>query len=397
MALGHSPSIVTDGLVLCLDAANKKSYSQNYHPNPTDIYEWYISNSGTSNNCSSITRDDIASPVGYTPLKMVTSGNDSHIRTYNLSKWNLATARSGQTWTVSVWAKASVATFGQIFIFEANSSGSYIQASAKTISITTEWQRFDYTYTFINASTSYIQTRLDGADTFVSSVTIWWDGLQVEPSSSISDFTSLYKGENIVDLSGNGNNGTLTNGPTYNNSNGGSLSFDGVNDYVRVLDNDTLDFDTGNFTVSMWFNRNISATTNLRLLSKGASSDTGDAANAGFSFFGNNSSISFAVNPTATRTIITAAAYSLGEWMNVVGILERGVSMRTYKNTTLVASTTAPSGSVSGTSNLIIGAHANGTGLWWTGNITQVSIYNRALTESEVQQNFNALRGRFGI
>jgi hypothetical protein len=34
---------------------------------------------------------------------------------------------------------------------------------------------------------------------------------------------------------------------------------------------------------------------------------------------------------------------------------------------------------------------------FFPGNIAQVSIYNRALTATEVQQNFNALRGRFGI
>ncbi len=100
---------------------------------------------------------------------MVTTGNDAHIGTYNATKWNLGSAVSGQTWTVSVWAKASAATTGQIFIFEANSSGTYVAAPATTINITTEWQRFSYTYTFVNATTTNIQTRLDGADVFGSS------------------------------------------------------------------------------------------------------------------------------------------------------------------------------------------------------------------------------------
>ena len=203
-------------------------------------------------------------------------------------------------------------------------------------------------------------------------------------------------GTTWTDLSGNGNTGTLTNGPTYSSDTGGNLGFDGVNDYVGCGNDASINFGTGDFTVSVWFKRFSNATTNLRLLSKAAGSDTANAANAGFCFFGSNTGISFAVNPTAARTIIGAASYSLNEWVNVVGLVERGVSMRTYKNASLVASTTAPSGSVSGTTSLFIGNNT-GVNLFWAGEIAQVQLYNRALTASEIQQNFNATRGRFGI
>jgi hypothetical protein len=201
-------------------------------------------------------------------------------------------------------------------------------------------------------------------------------------------------GTTWFDLSGNGNNGTLVNGVGYSGDNLGSLVFDGVDDYVGCGNDASINFGTGDFTVSVWFRRFSNATTNLRLLSKAAGGDTANAANAGFCFFGGNTGISFAVNPTAARTIISAASYSLNEWVNVVGLVERGVSMRTYKNANLVASATAPVGSVSGTTSFFIGNNV-GSNLHWAGEVSNTLLYNRALTASEIQQNFNALRSRF--
>ena len=197
------------------------------------------------------------------------------------------------------------------------------------------------------------------------------------------------------DLSGN-NNGTLTNGPTYSSDNGGSLTFGGSDEYVDCGNDASVNFGTGDFTVSVWFRRFTNAATNLRLLSKSAGTDTADAANAGFSLFGSDSDMNFAINPTGTRTFLGAGSYSVNEWVNIIALVERGVSMRAYKNASLVGSTTAPSGSVSGTTLFSIGNNS-GVNLSWDGQIANVSLYNRALSASEVEQNFNALRGRFGI
>ena len=54
------------------------------------------------------------------------------------------------------------------------------------------------------------------------------------------------------DLSGLGNNGTLTNGPTFNSQNGGSIVFDGVDDYASI--NNTIgNFGTSDFTINFFF------------------------------------------------------------------------------------------------------------------------------------------------
>jgi hypothetical protein len=207
-----------------------------------------------------------------------------------------------------------------------------------------------------------------------------------------------YPGTGTVwnDASGNTNNGTLINGVGYNSANLGTLVFDGVDDDVDCGNNSSINFGTDDFTVSVWFRRFSNATTNLRLLSKAAGGDSANAANAGFCFFGGNTTINFAINPTAARTIISAANFSVNEWVNVVGLVERGVSMRTYKNSVQVATATAPAGSVSGTTSLFLGSNV-GTGLYWAGEISNVSLYNRALSSDEITQNFNAYRGRYGL
>jgi hypothetical protein len=232
--VNNGPQIVRTGLVLDLDASYMRSYSPNVLPNPTDIFAWC----GTSllNSCT-ISRDtSMTRQYGSIPLKMTVTGNDSHIRTYDSSPWNLAPAANGQTWTVSVYAKASVAsTFGQIFIFPTNASGLVLSPFGNdTLAITNSWTRFSFTYTITGASTTaFIQIRLDGSNT--AGEIIWWDLLQVERASAATTFNPYYFGDTVwKDVSGNGRNGTLTSGPTFDVSNKGSILFNGSSQYVNV-------------------------------------------------------------------------------------------------------------------------------------------------------------------
>lgn len=203
----------------------------------------------------------------------------------------------------------------------------------------------------------------------------------------------------FIDLSGFNDNGLLGDGttanmPAFDYYNKGSLKFDGSNDYINVGNPNSVNFGSGDFTIEMWITRNTNATTNLRALGKAADSDV--AGSAGYAFFGSDGDMNFAVNPGAARTIISAASYSLGEWFHVVGVVQRGSTMRTYKNGVLVSSTTAPTGSVSNASvNLNIGRSAESAGLYWPGNIAVVRMYSKALSVNEVLQNYEAQKGRF--
>jgi hypothetical protein len=151
-----------------------------------------ISPFGTLANAATTSRDSSTalSPVGGVPLRMNVTGNDPFLATYNSSQWNIADARQGDTWTLSVYAKADRSTSGQLFIFEANESGTYTKAPNKTIQLGTEWQRHSFTYTFTDPSTRYIQIRLDGPDSGGTGAIVWWDGLQVEKENQASPFTA---------------------------------------------------------------------------------------------------------------------------------------------------------------------------------------------------------------
>ena len=158
-------------------------YYQNLHPNPLDIYSW--ASTASLNNCT-IASDAITgkSPINGLPLKMSVTGSDSHIITYDSSSWNIAAASDGQTWRVRVWSKASVSTTMQLFIFGADSGGSWSNLnpsggvlSAGTFSITTDWTEHSQDITFNNAGVAFIQVRLDGSSN--SGEDIWFDNLQV--------------------------------------------------------------------------------------------------------------------------------------------------------------------------------------------------------------------------
>ena len=232
--VNNGPQIVRTGLILDLDAGYMRSYSPNVYPNPTDLLATqYMGNEIQS--CT-VSRDTtITRQYGSIPMKMVITGNDAYAGRYGYLAANLASALSGQTWTISVWAKASVATDGQLFIFGADTNGAWSVTpdySAGTIAITTSWQRFSFSYTFTNANTRYIQFRLDGTNTGGSGITIWWDLLQVERASSATTFNPYYFGNAVwKDVSSNNYSGTITTA-TFSSPNPSSIVFNNILSYL---------------------------------------------------------------------------------------------------------------------------------------------------------------------
>ena len=403
MGVAYNSRIVTDGLVACYDLGNtRRSYSPNAHPSGTNIYDWYVGIKGNNTaSGSTISKDTTtSSPVGNTPLKMVVTGTDPHLQMYNNSVWNLGPAAVGETWVVSVYVKATINTTAQLFMFGANSSGGVFSPSdysASTINVTTEWTRIQHVHTFQNAATNYIQIRLDGPDTQAGGDAlgqeIWWDGLQVERGSTPSNFTSDYTGGNVLDISKNSNNGTIVSSPQYNSSNGGYITFDDVNDYIGIgKTSGDLGIYDGSYTFEAWvYPTNISAV-------------SGDNA-----IFGTDQAVLRQALHLVFRNINIyqghfSADYSSGtvsanQWYHIVWTYNKisGGSTgtaRIYKNGELQGNP--------GTINSFIGDTEILIGRWrsinyFAGRGAQYRIYNRALTASEVLQNFDAQRARYEI
>jgi hypothetical protein len=197
-------------------------------------------------------------------------------------------------------------------------------------------------------------------------------------------------GATWTDLSGNGNNGTLENGVGYNSSNGGSLSFDGVNDYVNCGNNSSLSF-TNNLTIHVWCSSNVSDGNYRSPLMK----TTNGTWSNGYGFFQQGGNFYFFINQWNAPQVVSVSktTFSLTSFVATYD----GTNIKLYENGILRQTGSSFTSNVSNsTTNLEIG-RGGGSLYYWNGKIAQVSIYNRALTAQEIQQNFNALRGRFGI
>lgn len=204
-------------------------------------------------------------------------------------------------------------------------------------------------------------------------------------------------GTTWTDLSSQGNNGTLTNGVGYSGSNLGSLVFDGVDDFVNLNDSTSLT-NTSALTINFWIKSNIFNSPYSSIIGKGTSD-----ANEEYCVLMHSNFLYFDVGATSGPYTQPTYTFKTNTWYNICCVHSRtgGISnLPCYVNSIPINnSVIASTANVNDNSLPVsIGSrHYNSSTGPFNGNIAQVSIYNRALTALEIQQNFNALRGRFGI
>ena len=181
------------------------------------------------------------------------------------------------------------------------------------------------------------------------------------------------------DLTSNQNVGTLTNGPTFNTGSGGSIVFDGVNDYLNLGNPSTLNI--LNFTVCAWA-KSSTFTNYQNIIFKGTT--TGQYGIA------LNSSGDWTIQP---NTGFTGDILSLNTWNFFVGTYN-GTQITAYRNGVQKQQYSIAQsyfGSI-----ITVGTDTVNS-RYFNGNIAQVSIYNRALSATEILQNYNATKTRFGL
>lgn len=392
MSTVGGPDIVEDGLVLCLDAANKRCYSPNLHPRPTDVATW--SEEFGPSLRGIVTQDNIESPVGNTPLKVVPTDNVSggNLNTYNNPNYNLAEAVQGDTWTFSFYLKANTYTSTSAFIFEANSSGSQIGFGTEQFLITPEWQRFELTHTFINPLAAYVQVRVDWyPDT---SLIFWYDGFQVEKASAATNFNPNYFDNTVNDLSGNQNNGVSPNILEFDSANNGSIVFDGLSNFVDLGNLDTWNNFGNSLTIDCVFSFAAPNEAFARLVSKFFNGSS--TANSCFQLTtnSNSTSIRWSINGIEDSVPVSREQiYHVTGWYD-------GTNSKMYLNGELQFTLNVSGDIRTSSFPLSVGAGLNSSVSakeYYTGNIFLVRIYNRALTEQEIEQNFKALQGRYGL
>ena len=201
------------------------------------------------------------------------------------------------------------------------------------------------------------------------------------------------------DLSGNNLAGALTNTPTYNSSNGGIIIFDGINESINFPNSALLK--SANITVSAWVKSNELNRDNVLFDGGYYNSIAGyllyvNASNQ-FQFWIRNSNNN--TQGVGVRTATSTTVFNTSNWYNVTGIFD-GSNVYIYVNG-ILENTAAMTNPITYTSsiNFWIGNYASSPniGLAYKGNVATTKIYNRALSASEILQNYNALKGRFGL
>jgi len=208
-------------------------------------------------------------------------------------------------------------------------------------------------------------------------------------------------GTTWTDLIG-GIDGTLTNGPTFDSGNGGSIVFDGANDYAEM--GTATDFlPTNDMTIDVWIN--IDAYDSCICMSPDPSggnemifyipsSTNSTWVNKRLSCTFDNSNGASGAWPTSSTDI------PLSTWTHVC-LVRDGATARFYYNGVADGTGTRGTGSLAYASGqpLYVGLDTDGAGFtkgnYFDGKMSNFKIYDRALSASEVLQNYNALKNRF--
>jgi hypothetical protein len=207
-------------------------------------------------------------------------------------------------------------------------------------------------------------------------------------------------GTTWTDLSGKGNIGTL-NGPTYSSANSGVFVFDGSGDYISFTSASELQFlNRLPYTLEVWMypTSNPGASTWTGIFNR---EDSSVGSRDGYNIYLNGGSGTLHL---AAERFCTGTATAVGKdynnsdllniWHHVVATYD-GTTLRLYRNGVQLNSGTS-TGNITNTSKALeIGRR--GTGSYFIGRLNGQKIYNKALSATEVAQNFNAHRGRYGI
>jgi hypothetical protein len=214
-----------------------------------------------------------------------------------------------------------------------------------------------------------------------------------------------YPGTGTVwsDLSGNGNNGTLVNGPTFDSGNNGRIVFDGVNDSVVIPLSQSLQFlGTSSYTIEVWANQLVSQSGFPVLVGTEDGIAVGrDGIN--FSIWKSGLTTINFIHDRFTSNTQRQSSYInipdtsvIGNVFQFTGTYD-GINMNTYYNGFINRPSTESTGSVTNTITPFTLARRGNSASYFNGRIYSVKVYNRALSQQEILQNYNATKSRFGL
>ena len=306
--------------------------------------------------------------------------SDIEIPTVNVTAPIAGSTVSGTT-TVTATASDNTGIAGVQFLLDGVPLGAEDVSSPYSVSWTTT--------TATNGSHTITARARDAAGNTATSTGV---SITVFNTSLVAAYAFSENAGTIAnDNSGNGNTGTLTNGPTWSASGkyGAAVLFDGTNDLVSITDANSLDLTTG-MTLEAWINPSNLTGYKTLLSKENGTNNLAYALSANNSTSGTanqrpNSRIRIGSN---IRTVTGITKLTLNTWTHIASTYD-GTTMRLYINGVQV-STFATTGNITATTNLLyIGGSPALGAQYFTGLIDEVRIYNRALTQTEIQTDMN--------
>jgi hypothetical protein len=202
-------------------------------------------------------------------------------------------------------------------------------------------------------------------------------------------------GTSCFDLSKSNITGDLQNGVEYSSDNGGTFVFDGTNTFLTsgsTLNDEANGLFAGDnlgWSAFAWFSFPDTSGTQ-GIMSRGG----GTGSSATFVVWKSETAALARLRGGTTLNFI-GSNLLFDTWYNI-GITYDGTTPKAYLNGDYINDMSIGSASLQN-NNFLLGGVGDGTGSSFIGSISSTYVYNRGLTEDEVRQNFNALRGRYGI
>ena len=458
MGLGHSPSIIVDGLIFHIDPNNPRCYSGSgntiynlVNPSIGGTFVGFTANPIDNTETRSLAYNGSTTYQEFYPIEptrltvsvwfkatgvpslndiyggVIIGSSPQHYISYGMGyRWTTNTVLIFQTSNGEIISANAPANkiVNAVYTYDGTNAKLYIDGVlASTVAYTTDPQYFGsgnrnlvlgrwghpgyeryfngniYQASIYNRALSaseILQNYNAKRKKFYPEENIVSDGLvlHIDPSKNTSYPGT---GNTIYDLSGFGNTGTLTNGPVLSSSNGGVIAFDGSNDYVTI--GDKLDLGLGDYTFSCWFKLN-SVTGYQCIFSK---SIAAYASNRYALYIDNTKLKSFMQGDLTSGDVEFPSTLTLstGTWYHITSVYDRSGTLKLYVNGVLDSSQAISQWqnvNFQTSHTFKIGAYATSGDeptFFTNGNITSFTAYNRALNQQEILQNYNATKGRF--
>jgi hypothetical protein len=406
---------VKSGLVLKLDAGDQSSYGGVNHL----LYSEQFGNTTGWNTTSypvSVTSNAAIAPDGTLTADLVVGNNPGTTLIFTNVSTDIAFASLGSSFIATVYAKAASSnyfTFNPYWGGESETNldfyldgsnvigGSPGNATSYSIeSVGNGWYKCQITIPRIGSATSSTFRIWPSGRSYNGTGIYLW-GAQMRPTTATSSAyvrttstTATSASGYWYDMSGNGAHATFQNSPSWSSLNGGYFSFNGSNQRATS----SLSVITGNTprTSCVWVTGNANDRIPLSL---------GNTANANEAFSivpqTGGTVNSYGLTGTYDESGLSTGGVNLldGNWHYVALSYDSNYTgvLRLYVDGNFASSLTRTASKAYATSSGYQVGNWGNNDRYWSGNIAQVSVYNRILSEAEIKNNFNYYRRRFGV